>query len=216
MLTARYLLTYLFTFGVVDDQENPEDLVDIEHELGKLECLLADNSQVHVPRPSPPHGIFPSFQSLHKVHLSLSSFEHDTKFSVCMRCVAGCRVCRAEAGGSSERCTCGHCINCDLPSSTPLCPRCQANQECDCCHRHLPSHYYTNNSNRCNTCTKKLSQTHYRASIGNIVHEASIPTARSTHSFDAFVSTNSDVIAALVDDYQCHYRYVREKKSVDK
>ena len=121
-----------------------------------------------------------------------------------------CRVCRGEACGSSERCTCGHCINCDLTSSTSLCPRCQANQECDCCHRHLPSHCYTNNSNRCNTCTKKLSQTHYRTSIGNIVHEASIPTARSTHSFDAFVSTNSDVIAALVDDYQRQYRYVRE------
>jgi len=84
---GRTVLTYLFPFDVVDNQVNPEDLVDVEHQLDTLECILADNSQAHVPSPSPPHGIFPSFHSLHKMHLSLSSFEHDTKFSVCV-CVA--------------------------------------------------------------------------------------------------------------------------------
>jgi len=124
--------------------------------------------------------------------------------------VLGCRVCRGEACGSSERCTCGRCINCDLPFATPPCPRCQSNQQCDCCCRHLPFHCYTNNSNRCNTCKKKLTYTHYRASIGNIVHDVSIPTARGIHCFDSFVSNNSYVIVALLDDYQRQYSYVRE------
>ena len=93
----RYLLTYLFPYDV-DNQVNPEDFVDIEHELDRLECLLADNSQAHVPSPSPPHGIFPSFQSLHKMHLSLSSFEHDTKFSVCV-----CIVLQAVASVEANR-----------------------------------------------------------------------------------------------------------------
>jgi len=92
VLAARYLLTYLFPFDVVDNQENPGELVDVKYELDTLECLLADpsydNSQALVPSrvasPSPPHGILPSFQSLYKMHLSLSSFEHDTKFSVCV------------------------------------------------------------------------------------------------------------------------------------
>ena len=92
---GRTVLTYLFPYDV-DNQVNPEDLVDIEHELDRLECLLADNSQAHVPSPSPPHGIFPSFQSLHKTHLSLSSFEHDTKFSVCV-CVVLQAVASVEA-----------------------------------------------------------------------------------------------------------------------
>ena len=58
---------------------------------------------------------------------------------------------------------------------------------------------------------KKQSQIHYRASLGNIVHEASMPTVRGINSFDAFVSTNSGIIGALLDDYQRQYRYVREK-----
>ena len=107
-------------------------------------------------------------------------------------------------------CTCGHCTNCNLPSSTPLCHRCQSNQECDCCHRHLPSHCFSN-SNRCNTCTKKQSQTQRRASVANIVNEVTILTVRGINSFDAFVSDNSGVIGAVMDDYQRQYRYVREK-----
>ena len=125
----------------------------------------------------------------------------------------GCRVCRGEACGSSERCTCGCCINCNLPSTTPLCLRCQSNQQSDCCHRHLPFHCYSNNSNRCDTCTEKLTNTQYRASIGNIVHETSIPTVRGIHYFDSFISANSDSIAALLDDYQRQYRYLSETLS---
>jgi len=96
---GRTVLTYLLPFDVVDNQENPGDLVDVEYELDRLECLLADPSydisQAHVPSrvasPSPPHGIFPSFHSLHKMH----SFEHDTKFSVCV-CVVLQGVASAE------------------------------------------------------------------------------------------------------------------------
>jgi len=96
---GRTVLTYLLPFDVVDNQENPGDLVDVEYELDRLECLLADPSydisQAHVPSrvasPSPPHGIFPSFHSLHKMY----SFEHDTKFSVCV-CVVLHGVASAE------------------------------------------------------------------------------------------------------------------------
>jgi len=38
-----------------------------------------------------------------------------------------------------------------------------------------------------------------------------MPTVRGINSFDAFVSTNSGIIGALLDDYQRQYRYVREK-----
>ena len=120
-----------------------------------------------------------------------------------------CRVCRGEPCGSGESCACGRCINCGLPSASPLCPRCQANQQCVCCQRHLPSHSYSNNSNQCNACTKK-QQIRHRASIGNIVNEITIPTVRGIQSFDAFVSDNSGVIGAVMDDFQRQYRYVRE------
>jgi len=59
------------------------------------------------------------------------------------------------------------------------------------------------------------AQMHYRASLGNIVHEASTPTVRGINSFDAFVSTNSGVIGTLLDDYRQQYRYVL-KQLVDK
>jgi len=125
-----------------------------------------------------------------------------------------CCVCRGDRCGSGESCTCRHCFNCDLPSATPLCPRCLPNQQCVCCHRHLPSHCYTNNSNHCNACTKKLTNTQHRASIGNIVNEVSIPTVRGIQSFDSYLSDNSGVIHALLDDYQRQYRYVRETSAL--
>jgi len=106
-------------------------------------------------------------------------------------------------------CTCGRCINCNLPSATPLCLRCLANQQCVLCHRHLRSHFYSNNFNQCNACTKK-QQTQHRASVGNIVNEVIIPAVRGIDSFDAFVSNNSGVIGAVLGDYQRQYRYARE------
>ena len=130
-------------------------------------------------------------------------------FTYCLF-VEPCPVCRGEPCGSNEMCTCGRCINCNLPSTTPLCPRCLANQQCTCCHRHLPSHSFTNNSNQCNACLKK-QQTQRHASVANIVNEVTIPTVHGINSFDAFVSVNSGVIAAVMDDYQRQYRYVREK-----
>jgi len=52
------------------------------------------------------------------------------------------------------------------------------------------------------TCVqKKLSKTQYRVNIAKIIDEAVVPTARVIHFFDAFVSDNSGVIGALLDDY---------------
>jgi len=52
-----------------------------------------------------------------------------------------------------------HAVTASTATCHPLhrCPRCQSNQQCACCHRHLPSHSFTNNSNHCNACTKKLT-----------------------------------------------------------
>ena len=74
------------------------------------------------------------------------------------------------------------------------------------------------NNNNCLQIDSRLSSIgfhwfEYRVSIGNIVHEASIPTARGIHSFDAFVSANSDVIGALLNDYKRQYRYLSETLS---
>jgi len=57
---------------------------------------------------------------------------------------------------------------------------------------------------------KKLTNTQHRASIGNIINEVSIPTVRGIQSFDSYLSDNSGVIHALLDDYQRQYRYVRQ------
>jgi len=47
------------------------------------------------------------------------------------------------------------------------------------------------------------------------VNEISIPTARGTESFDSFVTTNSGVINAFVEDYRCNYGSVRLHVRVD-
>jgi len=47
------------------------------------------------------------------------------------------------------------------------------------------------------------------------VNEISIPTARGTESFDSFVTTNSGVIHAFVDNYQRNYGSVHLHVRVD-
>ena len=79
--------------------------------------------------------------------------------------------------------------------------------QCINCRRYLPEYCYTDASKRCLTCTKKLSQT--RSTTRNIVNEISIPTARGTESFDSFVTTNSGVINAFVEDYRRNYGTIR-------
>jgi len=61
--------------------------------------------------------------------------------------------------------------------------------------------------------TKKLSET--RSSVRNIVNEVSLPTVHGVQSFDAFVTSNSGLINAFVEDYQRNYGSVRLHVRVD-
>ena len=79
--------------------------------------------------------------------------------------------------------------------------------------RYLPSHCYSDTSKQCLACTRKLAQT--RSSVRNIVNEISILTARGTESFDSFVTMNSGVIQAFVEDYRRNYGSIRLHVRVD-
>ena len=107
----------------------------------------------------------------------------------------------------------GRCVNCTLRCDGYLCRHCKDHIQCVNCCRYLPSHCYSDASKRCLACTRKLA--HTRSSVRNIMNEISIPTARGTESFDSFVTTNSGVIQAFVQDYRRNYGSVRLHVRVD-
>ena len=115
---------------------------------------------------------------------------------------------RGEPCGSNDPCTCQCCTNCGVLSSIPLCPRCQSLQQCVTCYRRLPSSCFNRNSDRCQACTKRNDKPQHRTSIANVVNEVTIPTARSTQSFDAYIRDNDAVISNILDDYRRQYRYL--------
>ena len=107
----------------------------------------------------------------------------------------------------------GRCVNCTLRCDDHLCRHCKDHVQCVNCRRYLPVYCYSDATKQCLTCTKKLA--HTRSSVLNIVNEVNIPTARGTESFDSFVTTNSELINAFVEDYRRNYGSIRVHVRVD-
>jgi len=108
----------------------------------------------------------------------------------------------------------GRCVNCTLRCNGYLCRHCEDHVQCVNCQRYLPQHCYSDVSCKQRlACVRKLA--HTRSSVRNIVNEINIPTVRNVQSFDAFVTSNSGVIQAFVEDYQRNYGSVRLHVRVD-
>jgi len=108
----------------------------------------------------------------------------------------------------------GRCVTCSLRCDDYLCRHCEDHVQCVNCQRNLPHHCYSDDScKQCLACVRKLAQTH--SSVRNIVNEITIPTVRDVQSFDAFVTSNSGVIQAFVEDYRRNYGSVRLHVRVD-
>ena len=110
---------------------------------------------------------------------------------------AHCRVCSGQPCGSSDRCTCRTCTNCGVSSSGSICARCHSLPRCIACHRHLPPQCFPPDNPLCQACCNKQEKPHVRASERNIVTEVTIPSARATQSFEAFLNYNAGVINNL-------------------
>jgi len=90
--------------------------------------------------------------------------------------------------------------NCVVPSSGTMCTCCHSLPRCVACRRHLPPACFPPDITLCQACCNKQEKPHVRASERNIVTEVTIPTARATGSFEAFITHNAGVINDIVDD----------------